>query len=91
MAHIHKNQQALITRVKKIRGQLNAVETSLNNGNECLAILQQVTAIKGAVNGLMTTILEEHIREHVGKPGIADSERAEEVEALNKILKSYLR
>ncbi|WP_296051780.1 metal/formaldehyde-sensitive transcriptional repressor [uncultured Alteromonas sp.] len=91
MAHIHKNQQALLTRVKKIRGQLNAVEKSMNEGNECLAILQQVTAIKGAVNGLMTTILEDHIREHVGKPGLSDTERTEEVEALNKILKSYLK
>ena len=91
MAHIHKNQQALLTRVKKIRGQLNAVEKSMNDGNECLAILQQVTASKGAVTGLMTTILEDHIREHVGKPGLSDTERTEEVEALNKILKSYLK
>ena len=50
MAHIHKNQQALLTRVKKIRGQLNAVEKSMNDGNECLAILQQVTAIKGTAS-----------------------------------------
>lgn len=91
MAHIHNNQQALLTRVKKIRGQLNAVEKALDEGNECLAILQQVTAIKGAVNGLMSTILEDHIREHVGKPGISDEVRTEEVEALNKILKSYLK
>ncbi len=91
MAHIHKNQQALVTRVKKIRGQLNAVEKSLTEGNECLTILQQVTAIKGAMNGLMTTILEEHIREHVGAPGLTDSQRSEEIDALNKILKSYLK
>ena len=91
MAHIHKNQQALVTRVKKIRGQLNAVEKSLTEGNECLAILQQVTAIKGAMNGLMTTILEEHIREHVGAPGLTDEQRGEEIDALNKILKSYLK
>ena len=91
MAHIKNNQQALLTRVKKIRGQLNAVEKSLTKDTECLAILQQVTAIKGAVNGLMTTILDDHIRAHLGNPELTDTQRNEEIDALSKLLKSYLR
>ena len=91
MAHIKNNQQALLTRVKKIRGQLNAVEKSLTKDTECLAILQQVTAIKGAVNGLMTTILDDHIRAHLGNPELNETQRNEEIDALSKLLKSYLR
>lgn len=91
MAHIEKNKQALLTRVKKIRGQTNAIEKSLVEGSGCLEVLQQVSAIKGAVNGLMNVILEDHIREHVGKNDLTNDERNHEVNELVRILKSYLK
>lgn len=60
--------------VKKICGQLNVVEKFMNDGNECLVILQQVIVIKGVVNGLMIMILEDYICEYVGKLGFSDVE-----------------
>ena len=91
MAHIEKNNKALLTRVKKIRGQTNALENALENDPDCLAILQQVAAIRGAVNGLMNKILEDHIRNHIGLADLSKEERANESEDLISILKSYLK
>ena len=91
MAHIDKNKNALLTRIKKIRGQTNALENALEKEPDCIAILQQVAAIRGAVNGLMNKILEDHIRLHVGQAGLSDEERANETEALILVLKSYLK
>ncbi|WP_274620395.1 metal-sensing transcriptional repressor [Colwellia maritima] len=48
-------------------------------------------AIKGAVNGLMNVVLEEHIREHLGADDITQQQRQEEVEQINSALKSYLK
>jgi len=95
MAHIEKSKSALLTRIKKIRGQTNALEKALEKAlgqeTDCIAILQQVAAIRGAVNGLMNKILEDHIRLHVGQAGLSDEERANETEALILVLKSYLK
>jgi DNA-binding FrmR family transcriptional regulator len=91
MAHIEKNKTALLTRIKKIRGQTNALERALEQEPDCIAILQQVAAIRGAVNGLMNKILEDHIRLHIGQADMSDEQRADENEALILILKSYLK
>jgi DNA-binding FrmR family transcriptional regulator len=91
MAHIEKNKNALLTRIKKIRGQTNALEKALEKEPDCIAILQQVAAIRGAVNGLMNKILEDHIRLHIGQADLSNEERANETEALILILKSYLK
>ncbi|WP_029686504.1 formaldehyde-responsive transcriptional repressor FrmR [Tatumella saanichensis] len=52
-----------LTRVRRIRGQIDALERALDEGSECRAILQQIAAVRGAVNGLMAEVLESHIRE----------------------------
>lgn len=40
-----------------------ALETALENENECGQVLQQIAAIRGAINGLMAGVLESHLRE----------------------------
>lgn len=91
MAHIEKNKKALLTRIKKIRGQTNALEKALEQEPDCIDVLQQVSAIKGAVNGLMNKILEDHIRHHIGLADLTNEERVMESEELISILKSYLK
>lgn len=56
-----------------------------------MAILQQISAIKGAVNGLMKEVLEDHLREHLDVEGLTKEERKEEVEQVISILKIYLK
>ena len=66
MPHTIKEKKQLLTRVRRIKGQADALETALEQGGDCSAILQQIAAIRGAVNGLMAEVLEGHIREHLG-------------------------
>lgn len=91
MAHTIAHQKPLLTRVRRIKGQTDALEKALQEGHDCMAVLQQIAAIRGAVNGLMTQVLEGHIREHVGAHGISNSERDIEIEQLAGILRSYLK
>ena len=83
MAHTLKNQQKLLTRVRRIRGQLDAVERALQQEAGCAAILQQATACRGALDGLIAEVVEGHIREHVmdpaAPPGDAQARAAEEL------------
>ena len=65
MGHLHQDKK-IHKRVKRLQGQINAVEQALNSpDSSCIAILQQVAAIKGAVNGLMNELIESHLRHHV--------------------------
>lgn len=51
MAHTLKSKKQLLARVRKIKGQAAALETALEQDKDCLAILQQIAAVRGAVNG----------------------------------------
>lgn len=91
MSHTIANKNKLLTRVRKIKGQSVALEKSLQAEPDCMQVLQQIAAIKGAVNGLMKEVLESHLREHLGADDISPAERQEEVELVISILKSYLK
>ena len=87
MSHLHQDKK-ILNRVKRLQGQLKAVETSLNQPEiGCIDVLQQVAAIKGAVNGLMNELTEAHLRHHV----LADAEQVNEEELTEflKLLKRY--
>jgi DNA-binding FrmR family transcriptional regulator len=87
MPHTIKSKKQLLTRVRRIQGQASALESE----TECAALLQQIAAIRGAVNGLMAEVLEGHIREHLGAEDISPQQRGEEIDQLVSVLRSYLR
>ncbi|WP_137973115.1 metal/formaldehyde-sensitive transcriptional repressor [Pseudomonas sp. F(2018)] len=91
MAHTAKWQKQLLTRVRRIKGQAQALEKALEQESECAAILQQIAAIRGAVNGLMAEVLEGHIREHLGADDVSPQQRHEDLEQVVGVLRSYLK
>ncbi|MBL4789884.1 MAG: metal/formaldehyde-sensitive transcriptional repressor [Kordiimonadaceae bacterium] len=91
MAHIASNNKRLISRVRRIQGQLASIEKMLVSEVDCMAILQQVAAIKGAASSLTREVLEEHLREHLGAADIDQKHREEEVEEVILVLRSYLK
>jgi Uncharacterized protein conserved in bacteria len=91
MPHTLKGKTQLLVRVRRIKGQAEALEKSLDQGGECSAVLQQIAAIRGAVNGLMLEVLEGHIREHLGVDDISPEQRSHDLEGVVTVLRSYLR
>ncbi len=91
MAHTITDKKPLLTRVRRIKGQTEALERALEAGSECTAVLQQIAAIRGAVNGLMSQVLEGHLREHMAPVGSASVGRVEDVDAIVAVLRSYMK
>ena len=91
MAHTIKSKKQLLTRVRRIKGQAEALERALEHETDCSAVLQQIAAIRGAVNGLMSEVLEGHIREHLGANDISPQQRSEDLEQVVAALRSYLK
>jgi len=87
MSHVHQDKKVL-NRVKRLKGQIHAIEEALaDQSSSCISVLQQVAAIKGAVNGLMNELIEQHLTEHV----IKDTQAVDEAELQEflKLLKRY--
>ena len=92
MAHTTRNKDKLLGRVRRLRGQVEAIERALSEEHECADVLQLVAACRGALNGLMAELIEGHIRFHVlapnGRNSAAQTEAAEE---LMEVVHRYLK
>lgn len=93
MSHAVHGQKSLLARVRRIRGQTDALERLIEAGQEldCGSVLQQIAAIRGAVAGLMAEVLEGHLREHVAAEGLTSEQRHDEIEAVVAVLRTYLK
>jgi DNA-binding FrmR family transcriptional regulator len=91
LAHVEKEKQKLLNRLKRIRGQIEAIERAVDQDSECARVLQQATACRGAMEGFIAEVIEDHIREHMIDPGATpDDPRVQAAEALVSIVHSYL-
>ena len=89
MAHLSKQNEALLARVRRISGQVSAIERALTTGDDCAITLHLVAGVRGAINGLMAEIIEEHVREHVAHPGLGDAERQAGARELLEAIRRY--
>ena len=91
MPHTAHEKKRVLTRLRRIRGQTEALERALEGGADCGAVLQQIAAIRGAVNGLMSEVMEAHIREEFGQPVGTDAQRQARIEEMTGLVRSYLK
>ena len=93
MAHTIREKEKLLNRIRRLRGQVDAIEKALEQGQECAAILQTIAACRGAMNGLMAELVEEQIRSHVliGERRKPTAEQAAAADGLINLVRTYLR
>ncbi|BBU86179.1 transcriptional repressor FrmR [Escherichia coli] len=90
-----EEKKKVLTRVRRIRGQIDALERSLEGDAECrpfsFAILQQIAAVRGAANGLMAEVLESHIRETFDRNDCYSREVSQSVDDTIELVRAYLK
>jgi FrmR/RcnR family transcriptional regulator, repressor of frmRAB operon len=92
MNHVAKEKAKLLNRLKRIRGQIEAMERAVGADNECATVLQQATACRGALDGFIGEVIEDHIREHMVDPEAErESPQALAAEELIEIVHQYLK
>ncbi len=91
MPHSPEEKKRVQARIRRIKGQADALERALESGADCGAVLQQIAAIRGAVNGLMSEVLEAHIREEFGRAATSAPQRSARVTELAGLVRSYLK
>lgn len=91
MSHMIANKDQLLARVRRIAGQVAAIERAIGGDAGCAAILHQVAGVRGAVLGLMDELVEDHMREHVVAPALSDAERAKGADELLAAIRRYTK
>ena len=92
MGHIAREKQKLLNRLRRLRGQLEAIERAVDADTECARVLQQATACRGALDGFIAEVIEDHSREHLVDPAAPrDDPRGQAAEELIAIVHSYLK
>lgn len=91
MAHTKSNKEQLLARVRRISGQMTAIEKAIAAEADCAAILHQVAGARGAINGLLDELIADHVREHIAHPDLSDEARAEGAEELIAAVRRYAK
>lgn len=90
-AHTHdaKEMKAVINRLAKAIGHLEAVKGMVENGRDCSEVLVQLAAVKSALNNTGKLILKEHIRHCIVEAIEEGDERA--IEDLNCAIDQFVK
>jgi FrmR/RcnR family transcriptional regulator, repressor of frmRAB operon len=92
VGHVAKEKSKLLNRLKRLRGQIDAIERAVAADLECAGVLQQATSCRGALDGFIAEVIEDHIREHMLDPRAPrDDPRVVAGEELVDIVHAYLK
>jgi DNA-binding FrmR family transcriptional regulator len=89
-AHGKNEKLKLLNRVRRLRGQIEAVERAIADDQGCATVLHLIVAARGAMSALMTEVIEDHIRLHVVDPA-QGAERSRGAEELIEAVQAYLK
>ena len=91
MSHVVDNRSKLLSRVNRLIGQMNALKRDIEAAEmdeECRTIMQQISSIRGAMNGLSMLFLEEHVKKHIAHES-SEGKRERAAADLLAALKSF--
>jgi FrmR/RcnR family transcriptional regulator, repressor of frmRAB operon len=90
MGHTIREKAKLLARVRRLKGQMEAVERALDAEAPCGEVLQLLASIRGALAGLTHEVMEDHLHEHVVHAA-DDAEREKAAAELADALRTYIR
>lgn len=92
MSHTIREKQKLLARVRRIRGQVEAIERALESEAGCEQVMHLLASTRAAMAGLTAQVVEDHVRTHLVEPKRQSAaQRQEAAEALLSVIHSYLR
>jgi DNA-binding FrmR family transcriptional regulator len=92
MSHVSTEKAKLLNRIRRLRGQIEAIERAVEADDECADVLQQATSCRGALDGFIAEVIEDHIREHMVDPTAGrETPQALAAEELIEIVHQYLK
>jgi DNA-binding FrmR family transcriptional regulator len=92
MSHTIREKQKLLARVRRIRGQIEAIERALEAEAGCDQVMHLLASTRAAMAGLTAEVVEDHVRTHLLEPKAHSGPlRQEAAEQLLSVVRTYLR
>jgi DNA-binding FrmR family transcriptional regulator len=92
MSHTVREKEQLLNRVRRVRGQVEALERAIDQEKGCADVLHLLVTARGAMNSLMAEIIEDHIRKHVVDPARErNTNRTKGAQELIEVVQVYLK
>jgi FrmR/RcnR family transcriptional regulator, repressor of frmRAB operon len=92
MTHTVHGKRKLLARVRRIKGQVEAIERALDGEAGCERVMHLIAGARGAMAGLMAEVVEDHVLMHLvdaeQHPGALNTEAAEQ---LLEVVRTYLK
>ena len=90
--HTVREKQKLLARVRRIRGQIDAIERALEGEAGCDEVMHQIAGVRGAMAGLMAEVVEDHVFTHlVDADKHPDALNAAAAQQLMDTIRTYLK
>lgn len=87
--HTHENTKAVINRLSRAIGHLEAVKKMVEDNRDCSEVLIQLVAVRSAINNTGKVILKDHI-EHCIVDAIEEGNQ-EAIQKLNKAIDQFVK
>ncbi len=91
MTHADREKQKLVSRIRRIRGQVDSIERILTAGDDCADVLMLLATVRGGINSLMAEVLEDHIRHHLSSGERGSASPQELAEDMIDLVRAYLK
>lgn len=91
MAHTIREKSKLLTRTRRLRGQVEAIERALEGEVGCIEVLQLIASVRGAINGLIAEVIADHLEVHVAHKSLSAQERRDGAVELMEVVRTYLK
>lgn len=88
--HTVRHKKKLVARVRRVRGQIEAVERALTEERGCEEVVRTIAAARGALNALAAEVLCDHLDDHLAAPRIRTDERAQAATALARVIRQFI-
>jgi DNA-binding FrmR family transcriptional regulator len=87
------NKDALLTRLRRIEGQVRGVQRMIDEDTYCIDILTQIAAVNSALKKVAVGLLDDHIKHCVAEGLAAGDESGEAIvseatAAIERLLKA---
>jgi DNA-binding FrmR family transcriptional regulator len=89
--HTVQHKRKLIGRVRRVRGQIEAVERALDDERGCAEVVRTIAAARGAIDALAAEVMCDHLDEHLAAPRVSGSARAAAAGELASVIRQFMR
>lgn len=86
--HSHTQTKAVLNRMSRIIGHMEAVKKMVEDGRDCSEVLVQISAVRSALNSVGKVILKDHL-EHCIVDAVREND-AETMEELKRAIDKFL-